>query len=181
MAKKKVGRAIAGLAALGTIGTMAANASRRSKEAALDEVLRPSPPKLGGREKTYDELREDGRRKVELLRYAQGKPAVTPEEHEDLTYDIKGVRDSSGIPIKAGDGVLEESYPSVRPARASTPSRFMVDTPLEMKHFLGRDTGTLNPRDFKKGGEVKRRSSVSSASKRGDGIAIRGKTKGRML
>jgi hypothetical protein len=40
------------------------------------------------------------------------------------------------------------------------------------------EQGDVEP--FKKGGAVKKKSSVSSASKRGDGIASRGKTKGRM-
>ena len=155
MAKRKIGRNLAGLAALGAIGAMGARSMARSREDARRAAFAPDPPKPGGREKTLEELREESRRRIELLNYAQGKPAISPEEHANTMHDIRGVRDSSDIPIKAGDGVLQETNPSMRAVRAETPARFGVDTPLEIKHMLGRDLATLNPREYKKGGAVK--------------------------
>ena len=39
----------------------------------------------------------------------------------------------------------------------------------------------VNGKNFKKGGAVKASKSVSSASKRADGIATKGKTRGKMV
>lgn len=185
MAKGKTLRNLAGLAALGAVASMGASAAARSKEDARRAAFAPDPPKPGGREKTLEELREESQRRIELLNYAQGKPAISPEEHANTMHDIRGVRDGSGIPIRAGDGVLQEANPSMRAVRAQTPARFGVDTPLEMKHLLGRDLATLNPREFKKGGAVKMKKGgavkMKSASARADGIAKRGKTKGRIV
>jgi hypothetical protein len=139
MAKKKGGRALAGLAALGTMGAIASRmSSPRGKRSALDEieadVALKGPTPTGGR-RAADILDEE---------YARNKPAVTDEEQARIFKGIPGVRTSTGIPVRSGDGLLETE-------------------------------------SFKKGGAVKSRGSVSSAAKRGDGIAIRGKTKGRML
>jgi hypothetical protein len=76
--------------------------------------------------------------------YDRNKPAVTDAEQARIFEGIPGVRTSTGIPVRSGDGLLQTE-------------------------------------SFKKGGAVKSRGSASSASRRGDGIAIRGKTKGRML
>ena len=54
-------------------------------------------------------------------------------------------------------------------------------TTLRMNPRMGVDSKGI---EFKKGGKVKKMASggkVSSASKRADGCAIRGKTKGRMV
>lgn len=194
MAKKKIGRALAGLAALGTIGTMAANASRRSRQAARDVLSSPRPPRTGTWRSGLEELQDEIQRDIELSRASRGEPVITPKEHAETMHDIKGVRDSSDIPIKAGDGVLQESNPSMRPVRPREPAlKSRVGEGLRSDHYLGKSLETLDPAtdsvdprswSYKKGGEVKSRSSrssVSNASRRGDGIAIRGKTKGRML
>jgi hypothetical protein len=193
MAKKKIGRALAGLAALGTMGALAARKSSLANEERV-RSMSPAPPAPMRQRNALEELQEDLQRVIETDRASRGKPVITPEEHADIMHDVKGVRDSSGIPWKAGDGVLQEANPSVRPARpGGNLTRSRVGLGLKGDHYVGRNLETLDPATdsvdpsspfYKKGGEVKSRSSRSSrsnASRRGDGIAIRGKTKGRML
>jgi hypothetical protein len=53
-----------------------------------------------------------------------------------------------------------------------------------MRETMESETGTTNPSEYKRGGKVKKMAtggSVSSASKRADGCAQRGKTRGRMV
>jgi hypothetical protein len=59
----------------------------------------------------------------------------------------------------------------------------MIGDSLEFKEMFDKDYRTLNPAQFKKGGKVSsaKSSKTASASKRGDGIAQRGKTRGRMV
>jgi hypothetical protein len=80
---------------------------------------------------------------------------------------------------------MEGATASGKPREA----RGVLDTRTPMKRFADRqeEAGKVvrNARraqmGLKKGGTVKSSKSVSSASKRGDGIAMRGKTKGRMV
>jgi hypothetical protein len=80
---------------------------------------------------------------------------------------------------------MEGATASGRPREA----RGVLDTRTPMKRFADRqeEAGKVvrNARreqmGLKKGGTVKTSKAVSSASKRGDGIAMRGKTKGRMV
>jgi len=193
VAKKRLGNIATVLGGLGAAyaltkgmsskdGSNDPEAADRIAKTTADFASRPvSQPSFTERMQRH---REDDRRR-------EGKPVISPEEHAAIMNEVKGVRDSSGIPIKAGDGVLQETDPSVRPVRAQTPARFGFDTPLEVKHMLRSDLGTLNPAQFKKGGKVSsakrskvsstKVSKVSSASKRADGIAQRGKTRGRIV
>ena len=193
MAKKKIGRALAGLAALGTMGALAARKSSRANEERV-RSMSPAPDAPMRKRNALEDLQEDIQRAIETDRASRGKPVITPEEHADTMHDIKGVRDSSDIPIKAGDGVLQESNPSMRPVRPREPAiKSRVGEGLKSDHYIGKNLQTLDPAtdsvdprswSYKKGGEVKSRSSrssVSNASRRGDGIAIRGKTKGRLI
>ena len=190
MAKKKIGKALAGLAALGTMGALAARRSSRANEERV-RSMSPAPPAPMRERDALRESQEETQRVIERDRRNRRKPVITPEEHADAMHDIKGVRDSSGIPIKAGDGVLEESYPSMRPVRPAEPAlKSRVGFGLKSDHYIGRNLETLDPAtdsvdprswSYKKGGEVKSRSSVSSAARRGDGIAVRGRTKGRLI
>jgi len=190
MAKKKMGKALAGLAALGVMGALGARRSSRANEERV-RSMSPAPPAPMRERDDLRELQEETQRAIERNRRNRRKPVITPEEHADAMHDVKGVRDSSGIPIKAGDGVLEESNPSMRPVR---PSKFApsssIGSGIKTDHYLGKNLQTLDPATdsvdptssgYKKGGEVKSRSSVSSAARRGDGIAVRGRTKGRLI
>jgi hypothetical protein len=98
-------------------------------------------------------------------------------------------------PSSAPGTQMAETEPgAVMPRR--TPRRGSYDRPgpigslIELiRNNARRGRGNPNPsiyrgeneEPFKKGGSVKKKSSVSSASKRGDGIATKGKTKGRMV
>jgi len=166
MAKKKLGRALAGLAALGTMGAVAAGMSsrpasgRRIVDILQEEQDRRGPVPTGGR-RIVDILQEEqdrrgpvptgGRRAMDILQEQEDRRGPVPDvtdvidaEQARIFKGIPGVRTSTGIPVRSGDGLLQTE-------------------------------------SFKKGGAVKSRGSASSASRRGDGIAIRGKTKGRML
>ena len=92
----------------------------------------------------------------------------------------------------AGTPIPETEPGAVMPRRSSRdysrngPIGDLIDI---IRNSARRGRGNPNPNvyrgereePFKKGGSVKKKSSVSSASKRGDGIASRGKTKGRMI
>jgi uncharacterized protein YnzC (UPF0291/DUF896 family) len=72
------------------------------------------------------------------------------------------------------DGVKETSYPYVDPKKAGDIRDFA--SPTSSSRNAPRLTDeSLDYAGFKKGGKV------SSASKRADGCAVRGKTKGRMI
>lgn len=90
------------------------------------------------------------------------------------------------------------SVPAPAAPRRTPPSRGSYDRPGPIGDLIDiirrnarRGSGNPNPsiyrgrpevvEPYKKGGSVKKKSSVSSASKRGDGIATKGKTKGRMI
>lgn len=87
------------------------------------------------------------------LRRQANKIEDIEKEYADFNPRTKLVRTGYGGGIKTGDG----SY-----------LRFGSDEPQPMY-------------GMKKGGKVKSSSSASGASKRGDGIAKRGKTKGRLV
>jgi hypothetical protein len=72
------------------------------------------------------------------------------------------------------DGVKETSYPYVDPKKAGDIRDFASPTSSSRSAPRLSDE-SLDYAGFKKGGKV------SSASKRADGCAVRGKTKGRMI
>ena len=95
---------------------------------------------------------------------AMGQPSGTVEALSNPKGAAMGV---------AKDVVMDELRSSRNPV------------PVEDRSFPSRDMDTADyGREFKRGGNVKKMASggsVSSASKRADGIAQRGKTKGRYL
>lgn len=95
---------------------------------------------------------------------AMGQPSGTVEALSNPKGAAMGV---------AKDVVMDELRSSRNPI------------PVEDRSFPSRDMDTADyGREFKRGGNVKKMASggsVSSASKRADGIAQRGKTKGRYL
>jgi hypothetical protein len=88
----------------------------------------------------------------------------------------KAERDAAlaGAKTEVRDGVKETSYPYVDPKKAGDIRDFASPTSSSRSAPRLSDE-SLDYAGFKKGGKV------SSASKRADGIAQRGKTKGRML
>ena len=98
--------------------------------------------------------RENARRLAKL-------PLITDAEQAQYFSGIDNlVRTESGVPIRTPYGFLQQTNPSMR---------------------ASRDFVALNPAEFKKGGKVSSGSKTVSASRRGDGIAQRGKTRGRMV
>jgi hypothetical protein len=74
--------------------------------------------------------------------------------------------------------VIEASSQAVKPYQNTDPAKVVdkdrttwIDPMVQARRSMG----------FKKGGAVKKSSSVSSASRRGDGCAQRGKTRGRLV
>ena len=98
------------------------------------------------------------------INQAMGQPSGTVEALSNPKGAAMGV---------AKDVVMDELRSSRNPV------------PVEDRSFPSRDMDTADyGREFKRGGNVKKMASggsVSSASKRADGIAQRGKTKGRYL
>ena len=98
------------------------------------------------------------------INQAMGQPSGTAEALSNPKGAAMGV---------AKDVVMDELRSSRNPV------------PVEDRSFPSRDMDTADyGREFKRGGNVNKMASggsVSSASKRADGIAQRGKTKGRYL
>jgi hypothetical protein len=73
---------------------------------------------------------------------------------------------------------------ALRPAPLTPPQQGMASaTPPAFNNAAPPASGPMaaRPTPFKKGGKVKAKSKKSSASRRGDGIASKGKTKGRFV
>ena len=158
MARKSMGKAakvLGGLGAAYALSKLPVGRGVRLGDPEADARIAKTTAEFASRPVSEPSFTERMQRYREDARRREGLPAISPEEHAAIMNEVKGVRDSSGIPIYAGDGVLQEANPSVRPVRAQTPARYGVDTSLEMKHMLRNDLGTLNPAQFKKGGTVK--------------------------
>ncbi len=188
MARKSMGKAakvLGGLGAAYALSKMAVGAGVRPEDVdrRSEAQKQRDAEAIANLPKYNPSLVERMQRRREDDRRREGLPAISPEEHASIMHEVKGVRDSSGIPIKAGDGVLQETDPSMRAVRPQPPRRYMLGDSLEFKQMFDKDYRTLNPAEFKKGGAVKAKpkkmasGGMSSASKRGDGIASRGKTK----
>lgn len=107
----------------------------------------------------------------------------------DQYRDFKKNPPAKAFPV-ADRRKLEEVEPEIVPLE--TPRRTSNSRISDMVNRLGSGRVGTTPSSFtdyvpgaKRGGSVnklaKKKSSVSSASKRGDGIATKGKTKGRMI
>lgn len=106
-----------------------------------------------------------------------------------LSDKISSYTDKYGVanPIEVlneelGGETREES----RKRRAMAPSMLAEPTTPEQKKMLREESTNLKPRSVdketvKKYSEMKKGGKVSSASKRADGCAVKGKTKGRFV
>jgi hypothetical protein len=127
-------------------------------------VTRVSPSKPTTKPSTLPAMPQEEKDRLAKLEKNQGLVNVSPEDY------IPGV----GM-VK---GVLKKGLTRLMKPRMKTysPSEFEAMTPK-----IGRENLKLG---MKKGGSVKKMASggkVSSASKRADGCAIKGKTRGRMV
>ena len=127
-------------------------------------VTRVSPSKPTTKPSTLPAMPQEEKDRLAKLEKNQGLINVSPEDY------IPGI----GM-VK---GVLKKGLTRLMKPRMKTysPSEFEAMTPK-----IGRENLKLG---MKKGGSVKKMASggkVSSASKRADGCAIKGKTRGRMV
>ena len=127
-------------------------------------VTRVSPSKPTTKPSTLPAMPQEEKDRLAKLEKNQGLVNVSPEDY------IPGI----GM-VK---GVLKKGLTRLMKPRMKTysPSEFEAMTPK-----IGRENLKLG---MKKGGSVKKMASggkVSSASKRADGCAIKGKTRGRMV
>jgi hypothetical protein len=122
-----------------------------------------------GYSRRMSEEQEEANEIVAGRRPAQAKEGVmTPAERRASIARAFGAKDRPPIPTEQMKRAAEKRAMLERDAD-------------ELQRILGKDV-TVVP-EYKKGGQVKAKSKpkTSSASKRGDGIAQRGKTKGRFV
>ena len=81
---------------------------------------------------------------------------------------------------KFGTGKLRKYSDEEKSAMGNKVNKFRLQEPPPAVRSLD-DPRVLKRLEYKKGGAVKAKSKASSASKRADGIATKGKTRGRMI
>jgi hypothetical protein len=69
----------------------------------------------------------------------------------------------------------KKPMPVIKKGDMSPETKALPDEVVKPPKGIGKSENDMEPRKYKKGG------SVSSASKRADGIATKGKTRGRMI
>jgi hypothetical protein len=69
----------------------------------------------------------------------------------------------------------KKPMPVIKKGDMSPETKALPDEVVKPPKGIGKSENDMEPRKYKKGG------SVSSASKRADGCAVKGKTKGRMI
>jgi len=125
---------------------------------------------------------------------------ATPFDPKTMVGTLGGVRNTGNIPprpIQAGNippRPIQAGFGPISSVNSTTTQDMMGgDRGLGSVRNLGNLPSLVNARDtfaqyaratgqvFKKGGAVKASKSVSSASKRADGIATKGKTRGKMV
>jgi hypothetical protein len=98
------------------------------------------------------------------------------DDEYDFSEDFNKSGDNAPLPPRPNDRELNKNLPA---SDSKNNLRSMLSMPLAGGTLtpakIGNTYGARWTANFSKGGKV------SSASKRGDGIAQRGKTKGRML
>jgi len=126
---------------------------------------------VAGSGDTGTETEAEYRARMEQLQKDQGLKAVRPEEYLGPIKALRGLHNLA----KMGRGSAAEGATTGREvAETAAQARFLGRGPRqEMPARLSNQPPRLG---MKKGGVVK-----SSASKRADGIALRGKTRGRMV
>jgi hypothetical protein len=172
------------LAALGALGTAAAMAMSRGKkgETKTDAATSSTPASVAAQsEKVLSELGEDSgfRRNLEtgeLYEDVLNKPAIKTITTKPTTSTRRA--DQRTAAQEAADDA------KIFGANAAMEGKTASGLPREARGRLGPTFADRPRGGMKKGGSVKSYKSggkVSSASKRADGIAIRGKTRGRMV
>lgn len=122
---------------------------------------------VAGAVDTGPETEAQYRERMEKLQKDQALRAVTPEEYLGPIKALRGLHNAAKMMTKGRDVARAGTSRDVVPAAAPATPRFLGRGPREeMPLLLGA----------KRGGLIK-----SSASKRADGIAIRGKTRGRIV
>lgn len=122
---------------------------------------------VAGAADTGPETEAQYRDRMEKLQKDQALGAVTPEEYLGPIKALRGLHNAAKMVTKGRDAARASTSRDVVPAAAPATPRFLGRGPREeMPPLLGA----------KRGGLIK-----SSASKRADGIAIKGKTRGRMV
>jgi hypothetical protein len=149
-------------------------APKKPRKAAADKPAARAPTRDEGRTASGDtgtETEAQYRARMEQLQKDQGLKAVRPEEYLGPIKALRGLHNLA----KMGRGSAAEGATTGREvAETAAQARFLGRGPRqEMPARLSNQPPRLG---MKKGGVVK-----SSASKRADGIALRGKTRGRMV
>lgn len=104
----------------------------------------------------------DYKERFEAMKAAENAMKTTPK--------IREVRDTKTAATKT-----ERTMPSKEAVQAAQ------DAAMARKEALAPTTATTMGEPFKKGGKTKCMAKGGSASKRADGCAIRGKTRGRIV
>lgn len=169
----------------GTMGAYKTRAGIRASEPSASTVRDTRP----------DLSTPEGRKKAEQ---AQALERVTPEEYLVGGPGLKGLNAlaksmaNRSKPLKEyvqgqlpgpKDAVRQLPAPSPRLPGPKGAAEEVVDVREKVTNPMFWMGGPRNADNFKKGGKIKKMASggtVSSASRRGDGIAQRGKTKGRI-
>jgi hypothetical protein len=106
----------------------------------------------------------------------KSKPKKSPVKSTPVKVMKKEVTIETPAPDLSNIGSVDRTNPEViGPDMSRTKSSSIEDSSFKIPKDEGSKFSTSNPMGMKHGGSVK-----SSASSRGDGIAQRGKTKGRM-
>jgi hypothetical protein len=127
-------------------------------------VTRVSTPKPNAKPSTLPAMPQEEKDRLAKLEKNQGLINVSPEDY------IPGVGMVKGMIKKGLTGLMKKRL------KTYSPSEYEAMTPK-----LGRESLKLG---MKRGGSVKKMASggkVSSASKRADGCAVKGKTRGRIV
>jgi hypothetical protein len=128
---------------------------------------------VAGSGDTGTETEAQYRARMEQLQKDQALGAVRPEEYLGPVKALRGLHNLAKMVTK-GRGATEGATTGREVAETAAQARFLGRGPRqEMPARLSNQPPRLG---MKKGGVVK-----SSASKRADGCAIRGKTRGRMV
>lgn len=129
---------------------------------------------VAGAADTGPETEAQYKARMEKLQKDQALGAVTPEEYLGPVKALRGLHNLAKMVTK-GRGAAEGTTTGREVAETAAQARFLGRGPRqEMPARLSNEPPRLG---MKKGGSVK----MSSASKRADGIAIKGKTRGRMV
>jgi hypothetical protein len=150
---------------------------------ALDAYEEEEGLKLG--EKNLKSVQSD-KEQLNIRRSERPQSKMTDSKNADAgtgrgatTFD-KTFKQAFAEARKAGQGTFDWNGKKYNTEMAGEKK----PTAAPLRETMESDSGTTNPSEFKRGGKVKKMASggsTSSASKRADGCAQRGKTRGRMV